>query len=80
MFNWKQNNVSRDQAFTKLLELMDQQRDSVVSETEKKKENKTTKDDDKKDNNSQDSDSSEEAVEELKEVDNRTLAWSRFDD
>jgi len=73
IFNWKQNNVSRDQAFTKLLELMDQQKE-VESNNEKKpetsiKEN-TTKDNDKKENATKDNDKKENNTKETDKKEN----------
>jgi len=81
IFNWKQNNVSRDQAFTKLLELIDQQNnpleevavaeDSNISTTEQKEVN--TSEDIQKNKNESNSSSSEGESK-------KSLGWSRFDD
>jgi len=77
LFNWKQNNVSRDQAFTKLLELLDQQQQQDPCVHDEKQEIVTEAESSEKKGDNESDDSSSPDEEPPKQQDK---TWSRFDD
>lgn len=79
IFNWKQNNMSRDQAFTKLLDLMAQQKYSE-SDLEKREQPKEENPEDESEDEDEDEEEEGNQEETSKEEKGKNLAWSRFGD